>query len=151
MIILLTQEVSSVPVLQGIINLLKFLNDNWTYIIVIMALGYALYKKIIDFIHKTKEEQQKEIEEAKKKALEAILEIINEVIEEKISNAELDWSEYKKAGSIKRSKVISEIYEQFPMLKDYLDQKYIINTLDDMIDEVLKKTRSIINDANKNT
>lgn len=136
---------NSVPILQGILNILKFLNENWTYIVAIIALIYALYRKIINFINKSKEEQKKDIEEAQRKLVDAALIIISETMAEKVSKAELDWSEYKKSGTIKRAKVISEIYEQFPVLKEYIDQGYIIHVIDELIDEALKETTKILN------
>ena len=121
--------------MTSITNLLKFLEENWSQIIIILAIAFTAYKKWQSF-NKMSE---------KEKVDTAIL-IVSEIILEKLAKAEEDWINYKKTGTIKRSKVINEIYEQYPILKTYADQEYIINKIDDFIDEGLKNLEKTIKD-----
>ena len=84
-------------------------------------------------------------DERKRKVDTAIL-IVSEIILEKLAKAEEDWINYKKTGTIKWSKVINEIYEQYPVLKTYADQEYIINKIDGFIDDGLKNLEKTIKD-----
>ena len=86
-------------ILNGIQNFLQLINDNWTSILVIVGLLLALWKKIELY---SKLSTEKKIEIAKKQISENILKLITQ--------AEKDYAEWEKAGSIKRSEVISEIY-----------------------------------------
>lgn len=121
--------------MTSITNLLKFLEENWSQIIIILALAFTVYKKWQSFSKMSEKE----------KVDTAIL-IVSEIILEKLAKAEEDWINYKKTGTIKRSKVINEIYEQYPVLKTYADQEYIINKIDEFIDEGLKNLEKTIKD-----
>lgn len=61
-----------------------------------------------------------------------------------VSNAERSYSEYSKAGEIKRSEVIAEIYKQYPILSKVADQEELLKYIDDLIDEALKTVREIV-------
>ena len=79
-------------ILNGIKNFLSFINDNWTTILVIIGLALTLWKKIESY---SKLSTDKKIEIAKKQISENILKLITQ--------AEKDYAEWEKAGSIKRS------------------------------------------------
>lgn len=113
--------------MKSLMNLLTFLDENWTYIVIILSLVYGIYKRIM-----------KIIQTSEKSKVDTTIMIVSNIILEKLATAEEDWINYKKTGTIKRSKVINEIYEQYPILKKYVDQEYIINKLDELIDEGLK-------------
>ncbi len=113
--------------MKSLMNLLTFLDENWTYIVIIFSLVYGIYKKVM-----------KIIQTSEKSKVDTTIMIVSNIILEKLATAEEDWINYKKTGTIKRSKVINEIYEQYPILKKYVDQEYIINKLDELIDEGLK-------------
>lgn len=119
--------------LTGIQNFLQIINDNWTTIIVIIGLVIAIIKKAKDYFSKSDEEK---IEIAKKQIQETILKMI--------SDAEVDYEEWNKAGSIKRSQVINEIFEKYPVLSKVTDQEQIIEWIDKTIDESLKTLREIV-------
>ena len=121
--------------MTSIKNLLNFLNENWSQIIIILALIFTVYKKYQSF---SKMSQKEKVDTA-------IL-IVSQIILEKLAAAEDEWVKYKKTGTIKRSKVINEIYEQYPVLKTYADQDYIINKIDEFIDEGLKNLEKTIKD-----
>lgn len=123
--------------LNGIKNFLQIINDNWTTILVIIGLLIGLWKKIEDYIAKSDEEK---IEIAKKQIANAIL--------EKITIAEQSYSDWSKAGQIKRSKVIAELYQEYPILSKVVDQAALTAYIDKQIDESLKILRDTLEKNN---
>ena len=123
--------------LNGIKNFLEFLNANWTVIAVILGLAVALIQRVKVFIGKTDEEK---VQIAKKQIKEIMLKMVSE--------AELDFEDWNKAGAIKRSQVISQIYEMYPILSKVIDQNELIKWLDMEINTSLQTLEDII-DVNK--
>ena len=119
--------------LDGIQNFLQFLNDNWTSIVVIIGLIVALVKKIKNFITKTDEEK---IEIAKQQIQHTILKMI--------TDAELDFESWNKAGAIKRSQVIGRIYGKYPILAKVVNQTELIDWIDEEIEKSLKTLKEVI-------
>ena len=119
--------------LNGLTNFLQFVNDNWTAIIIIISLCLALYQKIKGFVSKTNEQK---IEIAKQQVKEIILKLI--------SDAEYDYEEYTKAGSIKRAQVIQQIFENYPILSKVANQTELVKWIDSIIDDALNTLREII-------
>lgn len=120
-------------VLAGIKNFLQIIHDNWTTIIVIVALLLALIQKIEKVMNRSQEEQ---LEIAKKQ--------IKEMILKWVTDAEVDYQEWTKAGSIKRSQVIQQVFEEYPILEEITDQESLIAWIDECIDEALENLRNII-------
>lgn len=127
-------------VLNGIKNFLSLINDNWTTILVIIGLLLALWKKIESY---SKLSTDKKIEIAKKQISENILKLITQ--------AEKDYAEWEKAGSIKRSEVISEIYKEYPILAKVVNQEELVKWIDEQIDNALPTLRDIIKQNEKDT
>lgn len=125
-------------ILNGIKNFLSLINDNWTTILVIIGLALALWKKIESY---SKLSTDKKIEIAKKQISENILKLITQ--------AEKDYAEWEKAGSIKRSEVISEIYKEYPILAKVVNQEELIKWIDEQIDNALPTLRDIIKENEK--
>lgn len=125
-------------ILNGIKNFLSFINDNWTTILVIIGLVLALWKKIESY---SKLSTDKKIEIAKKQISENILKLITQ--------AEKDYAEWEKAGSIKRSEVISEIYKEYPILAKVVNQEELVKWIDEQIDNALPTLRDIIKENEK--
>lgn len=125
-------------ILNGIKNFLSLINDNWTTILVIVGLALALWKKIESY---SKLSTDKKIEIAKKQISENILKLITQ--------AEKDYAEWEKAGSIKRSEVISEIYKEYPILAKVVNQEELVKWIDEQIDNVLPTLREIIKQNEK--
>lgn len=125
-------------ILNGIKNFLSFINDNWTTILVIIGLALALCKKIESY---SKLSTDKKIEIAKKQISENILKLITQ--------AEKDYAEWEKAGSIKRSEVISEIYKEYPILAKVVNQEELVKWIDEQIDNALPTLRDIIKQNEK--
>ncbi len=125
-------------ILNGIKNFLSLINDNWTTILVIVGLALALWKKIESY---SKLSTEKKIEIAKKQISENILKLITQ--------AEKDYAEWEKAGSIKRSEVISEIYKEYPILAKVVNQEELVKWIDEQIDNALPTLRDIIKQNEK--
>lgn len=118
--------------LTSIQNLLQFINDNWTSIIIIIGLAISIAKKINDYSKKTSEEK---IEIAKQQISETILKMV--------TDAEEDYYQWVSAGSVKRSQVIEEIFMKYPVLSKVTDQKELISWIDMTIDNALKTMREV--------
>lgn len=121
------------PVLDGIKNFLTFINNNWTTITVIISLLITLYKKIMAYM---KQSQEKKIEIAKTQLSQTILKFI--------TDAEVDYENWNKAGSVKRSQVIKQIYTEYPILSKVVDQEALIAWIDELINNALKELRKIV-------
>lgn len=124
--------------LKGIQNFLQFINDNWTTIVVIISLIIAIGKKTYDYFSKSDEER---IEVAKKQISEICLKLI--------SDAEVDYESWNKAGSIKRAQVIQKIFADYPILAKVTDQEKLVEWIDETIDTSLKELRKIVADNPK--
>lgn len=119
-------------VLNGLYNLLTFIETNWGMIVAIIIMATSIYKKATDFMSKSKEEK-----------LEIAKAQISETMLKWVSLAECDWKEWSQAGEIKRSQVIDLIFEKYPILSTVADQEEIVAWLDETIDEALKTMRRI--------
>lgn len=119
-------------VLIGIKNFLNFINENWTMIASIITVGIVVVKKIKTYFNLSKEEQ---VDIVKAQIAEVMLKLVTE--------AECDYQSWIKAGSIKRSQVIDEIFMMYPVLSEITNQKEIIIYIDNMIDEALEEMRKI--------
>lgn len=119
--------------LNGLQNFLQLINDNWTTIIVIIGLALAVFKKAKSYFSKSDDEK---IAIAKKQITETMLKMI--------TDAEVDYEDWNKAGSIKRSQVIKEIFKEYPVLSKVANQEEIIQFIDDAIDNSLKELRKTI-------
>lgn len=119
--------------LNGIQNFLEFINDNWTSIMVVIGLFIGVGKKVTDYFGKSNEEK---IAIAKTQIQETMLRMI--------TDAEMDFNEWNKAGSIKRSQVIEEVYASYPILSKVASQDEIIKWIDEQIDKSLETLREII-------
>lgn len=119
--------------MEGLQKFLQLMNDNWTSILVCIGLVIGIVKKTQDYMSKSQDEK---IEIAKKQIQTTILKMI--------SDAEVDWQEWSKAGSIKRAQVIKQIYEEYPILSKVVDQKALIEWIDEQIDSALDTLREIV-------
>ena len=120
-------------ILTGIQNVLEFINNNWTAIVIILGLATAVFKKAKDFFSHSEDEK---IAIAKKQIKEVMLKLI--------TDAEEDYFEWVEAGAVKRSQVINQIFEMYPILSKVTNQEEIIAWIDDVIDESLETMREII-------
>ena len=126
-------------ILNGIQNFLSFIDSNWTSIAVIITLCISICKKAKSYFNKSNVEK---IAIAKVQIHETMLRMI--------TDAELDYEEWVKAGSIKRSQVIEEIFVAYPILSKVVDQSDLIKWIDDEIDNALKTLRKVIEENKEN-
>lgn len=119
--------------MKGLQNFLEFLNANYVSILVCLGLVIGLVQKIRSFLGKSDDEK---IEIAKKQIHEAMLRLI--------TSAEKDYFAWDKAGEIKRSQVIEEIYKLYPILSRVINQDELIEWIDNEIDNALKTLREIL-------
>lgn len=119
-------------ILNGIQNFLMLVNNHWTEIIVIIGLALVLYKRVKNYLSKTDEEK---IEIAKVQIKETALRLV--------TDAEMDYKEWVKAGAVKRAQVVEEIFMMYPILVKVTNQNELVAWIDDIIDEALETMREI--------
>lgn len=120
-------------ILNGIKNFLALVNENWTTIAVIIGLIIAITKKAINYFNKSDDEK---MVIAKKHIQETMLKMIGD--------AEKDYEEWNKAGSLKRAQVIKQIFAEYPVLSKITDQDGVIAWIDNVIDDSLVELRKIV-------
>ena len=119
--------------LDGIKNFIQFINDNWTAIIVIISVIIAIVQKVRNYFTKSKDER---INIAKAQIQEIVLKLV--------SDAETDYKDWNKAGSIKRVQVIQKIFADYPILSKVANQDELIKWIDDNIDEALRELHKVV-------
>lgn len=119
--------------LRGIQNFLEFIVEHWTEVFIIICCIVLIVERVKAYFKKSKEER---IAIAKTQVSQLILKWV--------CDAEEDYAEWSKAGSIKRSQVIQQVYESFPILEQVLDQDTLVEWIDATIDEALKTVREIV-------
>ena len=125
-------------VLVGIKNFLDLINQNWTLITVIIGLGILVYKKVKSYLSLSKQEK-----------IDLALEQIRITVLKMVTDAEKEYNEWKKAGSIKRAEVIQKIFKEYPILYKIDNHEILIKKLDDIIDESLKEMRQVFTSNNQ--
>ena len=120
-------------ILTGINNVLMLINDHWTEITILIGMALILYKKIRAYLAKSKEEK-----------MEIALKQAREIILDRVTAAEIDYANWKKAGAIKRAQVLDEIFAAYPILGKITNQEEVIKKLDEYIDEALETLREVI-------
>ncbi len=126
--------------MEGINNFLMILSDNWVSILVCIGIIVGIARKTINFFSKSTDEQ---IEIAKTQIQQTMLKMI--------TSAEIDFDNWNEAGSIKRSQVIEEIFEKYPVLSKATSQDTILEWIDTEINNSLKTLRDIIKANSNNT
>lgn len=119
-------------ILNGIQNFLMLINEHWTEIIVIIGLALVLYKRVKSYLGKTTDEK---IKIAKVQIKETVLRLV--------TDAEMDYKEWVKAGAVKRAQVVEEIFMMYPILAKVTNQEELVAWIDDIIDEALETMREI--------
>lgn len=124
--------------MTAIENFLSYLSENWVMILVLIGAAFSIGKMISKYLSLSNEEK---VEVAKKLIKEAMLKMITE--------AEIDFEEWNKSGSIKRSKVIADIYEKYPILSKAASQEEVIAFIDSEINNSLKTLREVLKENKK--
>lgn len=117
-------------IMKSVENILNFLNDNWTFIVIAISLGIKLYCSITNFLKKSKKEQQ-----------DAAWAELSNIMLSLVSQAEQDWG--SKTGEIKRAEVIKQIFEKYPAIATIATEDDVIERIDVMIDDALNQMREI--------
>lgn len=120
-------------ILTGIKNVLEYINNNWTAIVIILGLATAIAKKAREFFSKSEDER-----------IAIAKEQIEEIMLKLITDAETDYRAWVEAGAVKRSQVINQIFEMYPVLSKVTNQEELIVWIDCVIDDSLKTMREII-------
>lgn len=121
--------------LTSIQKTLMYLNDHWTQIIICIGIAISLYKKVKAYLSKSTDEK-----------VAIALKQIDVKMLELVTQAELDYETWVKAGEIKRSQVIGEIFEMYPILNRVTDQETLIAELDEYIKKALVTMREVFSE-----
>ena len=121
--------------LNGVQNFVSLINDNWTLIVILIGFVCTIVNRFKLYMQLTDQEK-----------INAIKSVIKETMLERVTNAEMEYENWIKAGAIKRSQVISEIYAKYPILYKVVDQHKLIEWMDESIEESLKVMRQIFED-----
>ena len=122
--------------MKGLHNFLVYLNQNWTMLVAIATLLFALYIKIKKTVHKWKEMNEEEKQKEIQRQIEIAKKAISNYILSLVAAAEVNW-EGSKLGSIKRAQVIEKIYKEYPILLEVVDQEELLKFIDEHINEAL--------------
>lgn len=126
--------------MNGILHFLKWIDYNWTLIVLAISLIFSIaFKAKIAFnkwLKMTDEEKQKDLEEQIEKTRQAIANYILSLV----ASAEEDWKG-KGLGSIKKAQVIEKIYKNYPILLEVKDQCELMKFFDEHIDLALETVR----------
>ena len=130
--------------LKGIQNFLTLIYENWTTICVIIGLLIGIYEKVAVMFRRN-EEHRIEIDKAEvNRRLETAKRFIKEGMLDMVTHAEDDYDAWKKSGEFKRSQVIKEIFDMYPILEMVTNQDEVIAWIDEQIDVALVKLRDTI-------
>ena len=125
-------------ILVGIKNFLELINQNWTLITVIIGLGILVFNKIKNYLSLSEQEK-----------INLALEQIRITALKLVTDAEEEYENWVKAGTIKRAEVIGAIFEKYPILNKVTDRDTLIKTLDKIIDDALVEMRKVIEENTK--
>lgn len=124
--------------MMGIEQFLSYLSENWAILLALVSVLISVSKAVSKYLALDNAEK---IEIAKR--------VIKEIMLKMITEAEIDFEEWNKSGSIKRSKVIAEIYDKYPILSKAASQEEIIAFIDTEINNSLKTLREILKENKK--
>lgn len=135
--------------MNGILNLLHFIEENWASIVAVIGMCVAIYKKAektyFDWKAKSEHDKQLELQIAQEKAIKTAKNALAEVVLKYVSDAEIAWrSEGGGLGKIKRSEVIGICFEKFPILLTVTNTQEVMNYIDQLIDQALETVRKTI-------
>lgn len=135
--------------MNGIKNLLGFINENWATIVTIATLAYAIYikarKAIADWKAKSEAEKEAAMKEAEEKAIAAAKAALENYILALVAKAEIEWNDKgSKLGEVKRAEVIAQIYAKYPVLENVADQAELLSYIDNLINKALVTVRETI-------
>ena len=116
-----------------------FCKDNWAVFIIAIAVGVTAYRTGKEFFSKDADTRA-----------ESIKRILSVTMLKLVSDAEDKYKNWIKAGAIKRSEVIGQIFKKYPILESVTNQAALIDWIDDTIDDALDTLREILEKNQKN-
>lgn len=119
--------------MTSINNTLGLIENYWSMLIIIIALVVLTIEEVRKYKAMTREQR-----------IEAALSVVKGELLKLMSDAEIEWSEYKKSGALKKSQVLKEIYTQFPFLQDYINQDELVTKITEMIDAEMENMNKIL-------
>lgn len=119
--------------MTSINNTLGLIENYWSMLIIIIALVVLTIEEVKKYKAMTREQR-----------IEAALSVVKGELLKLMSDAEIEWSEYKKSGALKKSQVLKEIYTQFPFLQDYINQDELVTKITEMIDAEMENMNKIL-------
>lgn len=126
--------------MQGIVNFISLIGDNYMTILVIIAILCGIYKKTKDFFNQSKEDQLKKMYEQSDK----VISLIYSGILDMVVTAEKTYG--SKTGQIKKSAVYNMIVEKYPDIVTYLKEDVLT---DDYIDSCIEQGVTLMNNIIK--
>lgn len=126
--------------MQGIVNFISLISDNYMTILVIIAILCGIYKKTKDFFNQSKEDQLKKMYEQSDK----VISLIYSGILDMVVTAEKTYG--SKTGQIKKSAVYNMIVEKYPDIVTYLKEDVLT---DDYIDSCIEQGVTLMNNIIK--
>lgn len=126
--------------MESIKNFLQFIYANWMDILVCIALIVGIIQKTKSYLSKSKEER---VEIAKTQIRQTMLKLVTQ--------AEVDYDSWNQAGSIKRSQVIKQIFDEYPILSTVANQQEVIRWIESEIESSLSTLDDIITNSNSET
>lgn len=117
--------------MNGILNFLTFIKENWTTIITIIGLLLWIGMKIENYVNLSKEQK---IELALTNSKKICLSIVTKA-------EELFGSD---TGRIKKSYVIDELLNKYPILQEITTKENFENELDKIIEDSLTQMKQIL-------
>lgn len=117
--------------MQGIDNFIKFIAENWTFIVIIISIIIKAIISVSDFLKKSKEERKA-----------AAWSELSRIALSLVSDAETAWG--SKTGEIKKSEVIKKIYDKLPALSEIANEAETSEQIDKIIDDALEQMREIL-------
>lgn len=117
--------------MNGIVNFLTFIKENWTTIITIAGLLLWIGLKIKDYIKLSKEQK---IEMALSNAKKICLSLVTKAEDLFGSNT----------GKIKKSYVVDELLNKYPILQEVTTKEDLEKELDRIIEDSLSQMKQIL-------
>lgn len=141
--------------MKSLIDLLKWIQDNWASIITVIVLLLGIYGRAKKFWtewqSKTQEEKEAAQQAAFDKAVETAKKALADYILILVSKAEIDWqNETGKLGQTKRAQVIEQIYTKYPVLEEVQDKEELLTYIDSLITDALTIVRKEIRGKDNN-
>ena len=117
--------------MQGIDNFIKFLAENWTFIVIIISIIIKAAVSVSDFLKKSKDERKA-----------AAWSELSRIALSLVSDAETAWG--SKTVEIKKSEVVKKIYDKLPALSEIANEAETSEQIDKIIDDALDQMREIL-------